>query len=62
MRSCSGPSGVTIDPAAGKIYWTSQDGDQGQVGNLNGEGSVTDLVSDVENPLGVAIDAAAYRI
>jgi DNA-binding beta-propeller fold protein YncE len=62
-----GPSGVAIDPnpldpAGGKIYWTTQDDNQIQVGNLDGTGSVANLFIGEDNPIGVAIDPAGGTI
>ncbi len=58
------PSGVAIDPATNKIYWTNQFTDQVRVGNLDGSGTASTLFggANEDNPIGVAIDPAAGKI
>ena len=53
----SRPSGVAIDPAANKIYWTNQFSDEVRVGNLDGTGLAATLFAGEDNPIGVAIAA-----
>ncbi len=45
-RPEAGPSGVAIDPAAGKIYWTNQFSDEVRVGNLDGTGIAATLFAE----------------
>jgi DNA-binding beta-propeller fold protein YncE len=63
------PWGVTIDAAAGKIYWVNNDNDIGQTdgvsfANLDGSGGGTLSTPGVTgaNPEGVAVDPAAGKI
>ncbi|TMM13089.1 MAG: hypothetical protein E6G00_02280 [Actinobacteria bacterium] len=59
----SGPEGVAIDPAAGKIYWANDVSGKIRVGNLNGSGTPADLFPTTEDsPTGVAIDPTAGKI
>jgi DNA-binding beta-propeller fold protein YncE len=63
------PWGVTIDAAAGKIYWVNNDNNIGQTdgvsfANLDGSGGGTLNTPGVtgNNPEGVAVDPAAGKI
>ena len=56
------PTGVAIDPAAGKIYWASGGASSIRVANLGGSGSPANLFTGENNPRGVAIDPAAGKI
>jgi DNA-binding beta-propeller fold protein YncE len=59
----SGPQGVALDPAAGRIYWANAVG-KISFANLNGSGG-GDLGTGgatVSTPAGVALDSAAGRI
>ena len=61
----SAPSGVAIDPTAGtagEIYWTNQFSDEVRVGNLDGSEIPSTLFGSEDNPIGVAIDAAADKL
>ena len=65
----SGPSGVAIDPAAGKIYWTNQYHRPGPGREPDGSGTAATLFGNdaplptvEDNPIGVAIDPAAGKI
>src|SRR5262249_31987241 len=61
----SAPTGVAVDPAAGKIYWVDNGSGEIRVANLNGSGSPATLYTDTataDDPLGVAIDPAAGKI
>jgi hypothetical protein len=58
----TGPEGVAIDPAAGKIYWARSTTGAIRVANLNGNGAASDLFTGESNPRGVAIDPAAGKI
>jgi PQQ-like domain len=58
----SGPTGVAIDPAAGRIYWTNLLPGAIRVGSLDGSGSPQTLFGGESQPAGVAIDPAAGRI
>jgi hypothetical protein len=52
---------VTIDPAAGKIYWSDDMTGQIRVGNLNGTGA-RNLFTGEMGPTGVAIDPTTGKI
>jgi hypothetical protein len=58
----SGPTGVAIDPAAGRIYWTNLLPGAIRVGSLDGSGSPQTLFGGESQPAGVAIDPAGGRI
>ena len=58
----SAPSGVAVDPANNKIYWTNQFSDEVRAGNLDGSGTAQTLFSGEDNPIGVAADPAAGKI
>src|SRR4249920_2135568 len=59
----TGPAGVAIDPAAGKIYWGTFGGGTVQAGNLDGgPPSVTTLFSGESASNFPAIDPAADKI
>jgi uncharacterized protein (DUF2147 family) len=58
----TGPQGVAIDPAAGKIYWARSTTDAIRVANLDGTGTASNLFTGESNPRGVAIDPAAGKI
>jgi hypothetical protein len=53
--------GIAIDPAAGKIYWTTNSSGAIRVGNLDGSG-VHDLYTGENGPQGIAIDPTAGKI
>ena len=67
--SISGPRGVTLDPAAGRIYWANYGDGLGTTisyANLDGSGGA-DVVTmpgtaTTEGPEGIALDVAAGRI
>ena len=55
------PSGVALDPATGKMYWT--DLGTGKIQRANPDGSnVEDLVTGLRQPTGIALDAAAGKV
>lgn len=56
------PGAVAIDPAAGKIYWSTSTSGSIRVANLDGSGSAQDLFLGEGDPYGVAIDPAAGKI
>jgi len=58
----SGPCGVAIDPAAGRIYWASFNSNEIRVANLDGSGPASTLFGGEGGPCGVAIDPAAGKI
>ncbi len=61
----SGPRGVAIDPAAGRIYWANQGNDTISYANLDGSGGGDQLNisgATATKPHGLAIDPAAGRI
>jgi hypothetical protein len=64
----SGPHGVAIDPAAGKIYWTNHDNISGNssIGYANLDGSNAGILNPgsatMNGPRGLAIDPAAGKI
>lgn len=60
----AGPSGVAIDPSAGKIYWTNQVSGAVRYGNLDGTGAAQDFSTGIveANPIGVALDVSAGTI
>jgi len=56
------PSGIALDVAAGKMYWTDTGPDKIQRANLNGTG-VEDLVAaGLSDPLGIALDIVAGKM
>jgi DNA-binding beta-propeller fold protein YncE len=63
--SVSGPYGVAIDPAAGRIYWANTAVDSISSARLDGTGGGANLNTagaTLNNPKGVAIDSGARRI
>jgi DNA-binding beta-propeller fold protein YncE len=58
----SGPFGVAIDPATGKIYWADYSAGAIRVANLNGSGSPQNLYTGESFPQGVAIDPTAGKL
>jgi hypothetical protein len=63
----SGPRGVAVDPAAGRIYWANYGDGFGTTisyANLNGSGGgdLMTVGATVEGPEGVALDPAANKI
>ncbi len=63
--TASGPRGVEIDHAAGRIYWANQGNDTISYANLDGSGGGGQLNTSgatVDRPHGVAIDPGAGRI
>jgi hypothetical protein len=65
-QGVSGPTGLALDPAAGRIYWANGAGATIQSGPLAaGSGGISTpytAAQGVTGPSGVAIDAAAGRI
>jgi DNA-binding beta-propeller fold protein YncE len=60
-----GPSGVGLDPAAGRVYWVNASGNKVSFANLDGSGGGGDLNTagaTVNNPIGVAVDHFGGRI
>src|SRR5262245_22618754 len=57
-----GPCGVALDPAAGKVYWTNFFSGAIRVGNLDGSGTASNLLTDAGSVCGVALDRAAGKI
>jgi hypothetical protein len=55
------PTGIALDPAAGKMYWTDFLDGTIQRANLDGS-AVETLVSDLESPQGIALDTTAGKI
>jgi hypothetical protein len=63
--TASGPRGVAIDIAAGRIYWANQGNDTISYANLDGSGGGNQLNisgAPISKPHGLAIDPAAGRI
>lgn len=59
----SGPKGVAIDPATGKIYWATGNAGPVRLGNLDGSGASTLFTEPTASGLrGVAVDPAAGKI
>ena len=60
----NGPAGVSVDPAAGRIYWANSGGGSISFANLNGSGGgdIVTTGATVNQPVGVALDPAAGRI
>jgi len=54
------PGGIALDPTAGKIYWTDFHGshDNIRVGDMDGSGASSIVLSGLNGPMGIAIDAA----
>lgn len=53
-----GVSGLAINLAANRLYWTNQFGGQVRTGDISNSSSASDLYTGQNNPLGVALDAA----
>lgn len=62
FRGQSHPSGVAVDLAAGKIYWTDTGAGTILVGNLDGSGRPRVLFAGESTPLGLAIDPAHDKL
>ncbi len=60
----NGPRGLTLDPAAGRVYWANNAGNKISFANVNGSGGgdLSTTGATVSGPWGVAIDPAAGRI
>ena len=60
----SGPWGLAIDAAAGRVYWANNDGNTISYANLDGTGGqdLNTAGATVDGPWGVALDPAAGRI
>jgi DNA-binding beta-propeller fold protein YncE len=61
----SGPFGLALDPAHGRIYWANVVGNKISYANLDGSGGGHDLNTTgttVAGPVGLALDAADGRI
>ncbi|HEX5609761.1 MAG TPA: hypothetical protein VFX45_06695 [Solirubrobacterales bacterium] len=55
--------GVTVHPAAGRLYWADTGANKLSFANLAGGGGILDIDPDaISGPIGVAIDAASQRI
>jgi hypothetical protein len=53
---------VAIDPAAGKIYWSTFGVGTIRVANLDGTGAPASLFTGESTPVGVAVDSSAGKI
>ena len=62
--SVSGPDGVAIDPAAGRLYWANEYGNSISYANLDGSGGhdLNTAGATVRCPAGVAVDPALGRV
>lgn len=61
----SGPYGLAIDRAGGKVWWANLDADKISYANLDGSGAGGDLNTtgaDLDGPVGVAIDTVTKRV
>ena len=64
VQSVQDATGIAVDTAAGKIYWTEQMGDsKGRVRRANLNGSNVQLVKELNNvPYGIAVDASNGKL
>ena len=64
VQSVENATGIAIDAAAGKIYWTEQTGkNKGRVRRANLNGSNVQLVKELNNvPSGIAVDASNGKV
>ena len=60
----SGPDGVAIDPAAGRLYWANDHGNSISYANLDGSGGhdLNTAGATVKCPAGLAVDPAVGRV
>ena len=60
----SGPIGVALDPAAGRVYWANMEAQNISYANLDGSGggNLNTTGAYVMNPRGVAIDGTAGKL
>jgi DNA-binding beta-propeller fold protein YncE len=60
----SGPDGVAIDPAAGRLYWANDHGNSISYASLNGSGGhdLNTTGATLSCPAGLAVDPAAGRV
>ena len=64
VQSVQNATGIAVDTAAGKIYWTEQTGENtGRVRRANLNGSNVQLVKELNNvPYGIAVDASNGKL
>ena len=61
-QGLSGPAGIALDVAGGKMYWTDRDTGKIQRANLDGS-NIEDLVTEgLERPEGIALDVAGGKM
>lgn len=56
---CCEHLGVTADPAAGVLYWTTENGNAIRKGNMDGSGAIADVFTDAPAGVGITLDPAA---
>ncbi len=58
------PSGVAVDPVAGRIYWANTNSDKISFANLNGSigGEIDTTGATVKGPTGIAVDPVVGRV
>ena len=62
VTGLSSPSGIALDVAAGKMYWTDLNTGKIQRANMSGGSGVEDLVTGLGGPYGIALDVAAGKM
>ena len=56
------PTGIALDVAGGKMYWTDRGTDKIQRANLNGSNVEDLLTSGLDRPTGLALDMSGGKM